>query len=138
MKPTATSRADLLRCMGQGLHVDAAAVALGYVRVRVDQPALLPEMPLDLSETRAAPLAEAAPVPEIEFPAERPRLTFLMPVRVESLAPPQPRKDRGNPISDAALAVDWSHQGPPLPPLARWARMAPFLRQRIDQSHAGC
>jgi len=132
MKPTATSRADLLRCMGQGLEPDAAAVVLGYVRVREIEPVKLPEMEADLTVTRdAAPQVEEAPVPEIEFPTERPRLTFLMPVRVESLAPPQPRTDRGKPISDAALAVDWSHQGPPLPPLTRWARLAPFLRQRL-------
>jgi len=132
MKPTATSRADLLRCMGQGMTLDAAAMALGYVRVRENQPALLPEMPQDLPVTRdAASPVDDAPVPEIQFPTERPRLTFLMPVRVESLAPPQPRRERGNPISDAQLAVNWSHQGPPLPPLTRWARLAPFLRQRL-------
>lgn len=131
MKPTATSRADLLRCMGRGLEPDEAAGVVGYHRVREDQPAPPPEMPPGFSETHAASPVEPVPAPEIEFPAERPRLTFLMPVRVESLAPPQPRRDRGNPISDAALAVDWSQQGPPLPPLTRWARLAPFLRQRL-------
>ncbi|MDP1589871.1 MAG: SUMF1/EgtB/PvdO family nonheme iron enzyme [Prosthecobacter sp.] len=132
MKPTATSRADLLRCMGQGMALDAAAVALGYVRVREDLPVPLPEMPPDLPVTRAsAPPEEDAPVPEIQFPTERPRLTFLMPVRVESLAPPQPRRERGHPISDADLAVNWSAKGPPLPPLTHWARLAPFLRQRL-------
>lgn len=132
MKPTSTSRADLLRCMGRGLEPDAAAVVLGYVRVREIEPMLVPEMEAELPMPRAAAQpVEAAPVPEIIFPTERPRLTFLMPVRVESLAPPQPRRDPGKPIEYQDLAVDWSHQGPPLPPLTRWARLAPFLRSRL-------
>ncbi len=128
-KIPAASRADLLRLRARFGTLDESAALFAFHR----EPAPAAS-PIPRGETSAAPDARPstapASVPELVFPAERPRLPFLAAVLAETLAAEDPPA-RGNPISDAELAVDWSVPGPPLPPLTRWARLAPFLRQRL-------
>jgi formylglycine-generating enzyme required for sulfatase activity/CheY-like chemotaxis protein len=132
-KLRARSRADLLLCLErpQGLGDDAVAL-LGYERIMGVAPHRLVA---DQAPSKVPATSSLIPEPsvpeEIVIPVERPRLKFLMPVKVETLVVDQPRRERGDPISDVELAVDWSRSGPPLPALTRWARLAPFLRNRL-------
>jgi formylglycine-generating enzyme required for sulfatase activity len=130
MHRTSKSRADLLRCLGQGISPDAAAEVLNFRR-KETTPAPKPEFPAVPTAPQTTETRTPQEALRIEFPSERPRLQFIVPTEAEALTPEPPRRDIGQPISDAALAVDWRKTGPALPPLTRWARLAPFLRHRL-------
>ncbi|HQZ64500.1 MAG TPA: SUMF1/EgtB/PvdO family nonheme iron enzyme, partial [Planctomycetaceae bacterium] len=111
----------------------------GYERKR-SAPTKLQQPDQPPGETRSSAGSDSAPTPpepELEFPAERPRLKFLMPTRAETLKIEQPPADPGDPISDAELAVPWDKPGLPLRPLVPWARLAPFLKNRLGTSITG-
>ncbi len=132
-KIPATSRADLLALLAAPGGLDAAAAAvLGFHREPSAPPKPSPPPPRDPAQPSGpAPVAPPPPpAARLVFPTEYPRLPFLAARIAETLQPETPPA-RGHPISDAELAVDWSLPGPPLAPLTRWARLAPFLRRRL-------
>ena len=129
----AVSRADLLRCLAApgGLD-DTTAAFLGFVRKGAPNEVKSAWPPAGADTGVRDPSA-----PEIEeiFPVTLPgqrHLRFLMPMSAETLVhETRPAPPRGNPITDKELAVPWHRPGPPLSPLARWPRLAPYLRGRL-------
>jgi len=134
---SAASRADLLRCLDapEGLG-EAAAAIFGFGREQ-DTPKPKPPPPGD--DDSAAPGGGKALQRggQDDFPTEYPRLSFLMPTEAETLAKEPPPPPGPEPIRDDELAVDWAFPEPPLPPLAPWARLAPYLRGRLGRRVPG-
>ncbi|MEZ6033197.1 MAG: SUMF1/EgtB/PvdO family nonheme iron enzyme [Planctomycetaceae bacterium] len=135
-KLAAINQADLLSLLlepiGPGLN-DTTADLLGYERTPTPsvsgRPGFLPtaDSAVELAEFPELPAEE----PENEFPTDRPKLKFLMPVRAETLKTELPIQDTGNPITDKDLRVPWEWPAPPHQPLIAWSRLAPFLKNRL-------
>jgi formylglycine-generating enzyme required for sulfatase activity len=141
-KLAAISQADLLRLLlepnGPGLN-DTTAELLGYERTQTPSVSgrlgFVPtaNSPVDLAEFPELPADET----ENEFPADRPKLKFLMPVRAETLKTEPPDQDSGNPITDEDLRVPWEWPAPPHQPLIKWSRLVQFLKNRLGTQIRG-
>lgn len=109
------------------------AVFLGYQRAHESEPRTSSQTEPQGPHVQPRTISGQGLVaePEFEFPSERPRLKFIVPVESELKQIQRPSRPRGNPITDREMAVDWSRRGPELLPLTTWARLAPFLKHRL-------
>ncbi len=140
-KLAAISRADLLAAqLSSGGLDDFTAQLLGFQRKSKAPPVQKSQIDPNAGEaTKDTPDTPPSPAPEppIEFPEEKPRLKFLMPMRYETLKLEPISPDVGNPISDDELRVPWDKPGLRLRPLIRWPRLSPFLKQRMGTDLTG-
>lgn len=128
-KGAAIGRADLARLWRMRVLAEPAATVCGYgLDERPEEALRFPDLPED-----NASLPPPLPLPPPErpvFPKEQPRLTLLAAVRAEPLEVVAEEGPAARPITEEQLGVRWG-QGPPLSPLIRWARLAPWLQRRL-------
>ncbi|MBX3746678.1 MAG: formylglycine-generating enzyme family protein [Verrucomicrobiae bacterium] len=126
----ALGRADLLRLRGKTGDFEAMARLLGYERLAEAGSHVGSGRKPDDGVEASGSQGGSLPVPP-SIPAERGRLRFLVAVKAETTPSQKRARPRGNPISDAALEVNWAVPDPAIRPLNPWARLAPFLKRRL-------
>lgn len=143
---TSISRAQLLELMDEALEIAprAARVCGFWLPDAADEPKdprLKPSIPVELEEEKTGHgIDQGFKTTGLSTsPAPRPAVQFLFANQLDLLdTPPPVLPDTSLPIlSNHELRVCHDQPLLPLPPLARWSRLAPFLRRALGQVMPG-